>query len=149
LLQLLRGLRVLALPVPDVAEILQTARVLRMVLAEGALVDRQGLIERLLGGVVVSELGLRDGDVVQRGRESRAVVVQIAQDRDLPVALLERALPVLLLGVEAAERPMALGGLVAVGSEDPLADRESLSGELLGLGIGALVDERPRELVQR
>src|SRR4029079_18092395 len=97
---------------------------------------------------VVSELRLGDSHVVQRAAELRAVVVQTATNRDLPAALLERALPFLLLGVEAAERPMALGGCAAVRAEEPFPDRESLPGELLGLGIIALVDESPRELVQ-
>src|SRR4030095_12804991 len=62
---------------------------------------------------------------------------------------LQRALPVLLVGVQTAERPVAFGGLPAVRSEDLLADPEPLRGELLGFGVGALVDERPREFVER
>src|SRR5689334_3217451 len=120
-----------------------------MLLAEGALLDRNRLGESLLGGVVVSQLRLRDREVVQRGGEQRAVLVQSAEDRDLPGLDLHGAFPVVLLGVETAEHPEALGDLAALRSEDPLPDPEPLQAELLGLGIGALVDERPRELVER
>src|SRR5262249_24344523 len=127
----------------------EKARVLGMLLAEGALLDRNRLREGLLGGVVVSELCLRDREVVQRGGEQRPVVVQAAQDRDLPGLHLHGALPVVLLGGETAEHPEALGDLAALRSEDPLADPETLQAELLRFGVGALVDERPRELVER
>src|SRR4029453_18073603 len=55
LLELLRGPGVLTLPVPDVAEVLEGARVLGMVFAESARQDLDRLRERLLGGVVVTE----------------------------------------------------------------------------------------------
>src|SRR5262249_19229582 len=98
-------------------------------------------------GVVVSDLRLRDREIVERAGEQRPVVVQGAQDRDLPLLHLDRLLPLVLLGVEAAERPQALGRLAAVGAEDLLADPESLRPEPLGLGTPPLVRARPRALV--
>src|SRR4029453_17702635 len=83
LFELLRGPGVLTLPVPDVAEVLEGARVLGMVFAESARQDLDRRRKRLLCGVVLTEPPLLPPEIGQRRREKRAVFVQSAQDHGL------------------------------------------------------------------